>query len=179
MIPLRRTMSASSFESYQEEEISTRTSSPISENENAPDYQDPNPMDMISAAATTVEFHEQSREIDLLVHQCMVVQQDFDDMLAEKEELIHKESKERKAAEVRALKAEEKLKKFLKERRTLECKLFELSAELKAKEAQLAHLNVPKRKTNVVRNRKRKAVCKEEHQLALSKKSKSSRRGSF
>mmetsp|Transcript_18664 Transcript_18664/g.37733 ORF Transcript_18664/g.37733 Transcript_18664/m.37733 type:complete len:206 (-) Transcript_18664:499-1116(-) len=132
---VRRAISDSSVSSYGEEELSSLSSppsSPVSEGFLS------NPIDVISAAATTLEFHVQSRNMEVLEHQCMVVQQEFDDMLAEKEETIWKETERREIAEKKAKDAEQELTKLRKEVMDLKVKMFQLGAENKAATAILA-----------------------------------------
>mmetsp|Transcript_16981 Transcript_16981/g.23765 ORF Transcript_16981/g.23765 Transcript_16981/m.23765 type:complete len:269 (-) Transcript_16981:778-1584(-) len=96
------------------------------------DVPEANPMDMISAAATTVELCTQSQNIAILEHQCMIVQQDFDMMQAEKEEEIAKQKKFRMQAEKRAREAEERCKELYEQLMDVKCKLFEKTGEIKA-----------------------------------------------
>jgi len=76
--------------------------------------------------------------MEVLEHQCMVVQQEFDDMLAEKEETIWKETERREIAEKKAKDAEQELTKLRKEVMDLKVKMFQLGAENKAATAILA-----------------------------------------
>jgi len=92
-----------------------------------------NPVDMISAAATHVELFTQARNVEILEHQCMVVQQDFDLMLAEKDAQIDEEKHRRESAEKRALEAEARCKALKEELMSLKCTLFEKTGEMKAK----------------------------------------------
>eukprot|EP00954_Amorphochlora_amoebiformis_P007663 594240-Amorphochlora_amoeboformis.AAC.1 len=130
--PVRRTMTNSSISSS---DNSDGTASPVdAECNNRPT---PDPIELISAAATTVEFHEQYQELSVLEHQCRVVQQDFDFMLAEKDEIIHKKETEARSAVKRAAQAEAKLRKFEGDMMALKCRMFELTAEVKKRDALL------------------------------------------
>lgn len=129
--PVRRTMSNSSLATTESDEPAPAPIDVIS-----------NPMDVISAAATTVEYCEQIRNVELLEHQCMVVQQEFDDMMAEKEDIIDQEKKKRDAAEKRANDAEAMLQNLRNEILGLKVKMFEIKAESKAMEAKLAQFKL-------------------------------------
>uniref|UniRef100_A0A7S2TXM4 Uncharacterized protein n=2 Tax=Lotharella oceanica TaxID=641309 RepID=A0A7S2TXM4_9EUKA len=76
--------------------------------------------------------------MQVLEHQCMVVQQEFDDMLAEKEETIWKETARRETAEKKAKDAEQELIRLRKEVMDLKVKMFKLGAKNKAATAMLA-----------------------------------------
>ncbi|GAB5364697.1 hypothetical protein AAMO2058_000992100 [Amorphochlora amoebiformis] len=182
--PVRRTMTNSSISSS---DNSDGTASPVdAECNNRPT---PDPIELISAAATTVEFHEQYQELSVLEHQCRVVQQDFDFMLAEKDEIIHKKETEARSAVKRAAQAEAKLRKFEGDMMALKCRMFELTAEVKKRDALLTRQKMELNKVdNVVvpnerKSRKRKLCSKEEtHLLEIERESRRRarvRRGSF
>lgn len=89
------------------------------------------PIDIIRAAATQVEFHEQSYYFALLEKQAAVVQQDFDDMCAEKDEEIRRESAARQAAEARLITEQKRARALQEELDALRCRAEQLEAQSK------------------------------------------------
>mmetsp|Transcript_6572 Transcript_6572/g.12072 ORF Transcript_6572/g.12072 Transcript_6572/m.12072 type:complete len:236 (-) Transcript_6572:608-1315(-) len=140
-VPVRRSVThASLSESEEKSTSSDREEDSLSDSSELEQVAESNPMDMISAAATTVEFCEQSCHLEILERQCMIVQQDFDFMLAEQEELLVLEEEKRRDAENRAREAKELNDRYETEMMTLKVKMFQMAAEIKAKDAILTKL---------------------------------------